>query len=238
MARRGPRSRRLRVPLRRHGHGRRARAPRRAAPRPSRRRRRGRLRARRAGAGRRPVRGCDLAHTRRASPSSAASTPSSGRRSTPARSSPRHARTIRSAAPSSTRPRAASRSHLVPIASVADVSLVVLGGGLGSNGDLLLAPVRRLLEGWIPFPPRVEISSLGEAAVLTGALAVGLSLRSRTSSSTASACRSRSRPNRSPRAGLELCAGPRVRHRGLAPSGRVRGQTPGHVPMGEVRGGA
>jgi hypothetical protein len=26
----------------------------------------------------------------------------------------------------------------------------------------------------LPYPPRVEISSLGEAAVLTGALAVGL----------------------------------------------------------------
>ena len=65
-------------------------------------------------------------------------------------------------------------AHLVPIAAVADVSLVVLGGGLGSNGDLLLAPVRRFLADWIPFPPRVEVSSLGEAAVLTGALAVGL----------------------------------------------------------------
>ena len=65
-------------------------------------------------------------------------------------------------------------AHLVPIAAVADVSLVVLGGGLGSNGDLLLAPVRRFLTGWIPYPPRVEVSSLGEAAVLTGALAVGL----------------------------------------------------------------
>jgi predicted NBD/HSP70 family sugar kinase/DNA-binding CsgD family transcriptional regulator len=64
--------------------------------------------------------------------------------------------------------------HVVPIAAVADVSLVVLGGGLGSNGDLLLAPVRRFLAGWIPFAPRVEVSSLGEAAVLTGALAIGL----------------------------------------------------------------
>jgi hypothetical protein len=34
--------------------------------------------------------------------------------------------------------------------------------------------VRRLLAAWIPYPPRVEISSLGEAAVLMGALAVGL----------------------------------------------------------------
>jgi predicted NBD/HSP70 family sugar kinase len=65
-------------------------------------------------------------------------------------------------------------AHITPIAAVADPALVVLGGGLGANGDLLLTPVRRLLAAWIPYPPRVEISSLGEAAVLTGALAVGL----------------------------------------------------------------
>jgi uncharacterized membrane protein len=34
--------------------------------------------------------------------------------------------------------------------------------------------VRRLLADWIPYPPRVEVSSLGEAAVLMGALAIGL----------------------------------------------------------------
>jgi predicted NBD/HSP70 family sugar kinase len=64
--------------------------------------------------------------------------------------------------------------HLAPIAAVADVELVVLGGGIGANGDLLLDPVGRLLTEWLPFPPRVEVSTLGEAAVLTGALAVGL----------------------------------------------------------------
>jgi predicted NBD/HSP70 family sugar kinase len=64
--------------------------------------------------------------------------------------------------------------HIVPIAAVADVELVVLGGGLGTNGDLLLDPVRQALADRLPYPPRVEISSLGEAAVLTGALAVGL----------------------------------------------------------------
>jgi predicted NBD/HSP70 family sugar kinase len=63
--------------------------------------------------------------------------------------------------------------HVVPIAAVADVALVVLGGGLGTNGDLLLEPVRARLREWLPYPPRVEVSSLGEAAVLTGALAVG-----------------------------------------------------------------
>jgi predicted NBD/HSP70 family sugar kinase len=65
-------------------------------------------------------------------------------------------------------------AHITPIAAVADPALVVLGGGLGANGDLLLTPVRRLLAAWIPYPPQVEISSLGEAAVLMGALAVGL----------------------------------------------------------------
>jgi predicted NBD/HSP70 family sugar kinase len=65
-------------------------------------------------------------------------------------------------------------AHIAPIASVADVALVVLGGGLGTNGDLLLEPVRTLLQQWMPYPPRVKISSLGEAAVLMGALAIGL----------------------------------------------------------------
>jgi predicted NBD/HSP70 family sugar kinase len=64
--------------------------------------------------------------------------------------------------------------HIGPIAAVTDVELVVLGGGLGANSDLLLEPVRRRLAGWLPYPPRVEVSSLGDAAVLTGALAVGL----------------------------------------------------------------
>jgi predicted NBD/HSP70 family sugar kinase len=64
--------------------------------------------------------------------------------------------------------------HIVPLAAVTDIALVVLGGGIGANGDLLLDPIRGLLADWLPFPPRVEISGLGDAAVLTGALAVGL----------------------------------------------------------------
>jgi predicted NBD/HSP70 family sugar kinase len=63
--------------------------------------------------------------------------------------------------------------HAVPFTVAVDVGLVVLGGGLGANGDLLLEPVRAHLTAWLPAPPRVEVSSLGEAAVLTGALAVG-----------------------------------------------------------------
>jgi predicted NBD/HSP70 family sugar kinase len=63
--------------------------------------------------------------------------------------------------------------HVTPVAAVADVRLVVLGGGLGANGDLLLQPIRKLLAEWLPYPPHIEVSSLGDAAVLTGALAVG-----------------------------------------------------------------
>jgi predicted NBD/HSP70 family sugar kinase len=64
--------------------------------------------------------------------------------------------------------------HIAPIAAVTDIALVVLGGGIGVNADLLLDPIRSLLTSWLPYPPRVEVSSLGDAAVLTGALAVGL----------------------------------------------------------------
>ncbi len=64
--------------------------------------------------------------------------------------------------------------HVAPISAVTDIALVVLGGGIGVNADLLLDPIRDLLTEWLPYPPRVEVSSLGDAAVLTGALAVGL----------------------------------------------------------------
>jgi predicted NBD/HSP70 family sugar kinase len=63
--------------------------------------------------------------------------------------------------------------HIAPIAAVADVELVVLGGGIGTNSELL-KDVRPLLAEWLPYPPRVEISSLGENAVLMGAVAIAL----------------------------------------------------------------
>jgi predicted NBD/HSP70 family sugar kinase len=64
--------------------------------------------------------------------------------------------------------------HVLPLAATLDLPLVVLGGSVGANADLL-DPVRRHLEGWLPFPaPRVEVSALGEAAVIEGALAAGV----------------------------------------------------------------
>ncbi|NES27991.1 ROK family protein [Micromonospora terminaliae] len=57
--------------------------------------------------------------------------------------------------------------------AVFDPELVVLGGGVGHN-PLLLPTVRETVNTYVPFPPRIETSALGEAASLTGALFVAL----------------------------------------------------------------
>jgi predicted NBD/HSP70 family sugar kinase len=64
-------------------------------------------------------------------------------------------------------------AHLIPIAAIVDPELIVLGGGIGSNGDLLLAPVSDALREALPFPPKVESTQLRDEAVLAGALALG-----------------------------------------------------------------
>jgi predicted NBD/HSP70 family sugar kinase len=64
--------------------------------------------------------------------------------------------------------------HVLPLAATLDLPLVVLGGSVGAN-PALLEPVRSYLDDWLPFPaPRVEVSALGEAGVLEGALAAGV----------------------------------------------------------------
>ena len=62
------------------------------------------------------------------------------------------------------------------LAAVADVELVILGGGIGLNGDLLLERVALRLQERLPYPPRLEVSALGDSAVLTGAAAVAASV--------------------------------------------------------------
>jgi len=64
--------------------------------------------------------------------------------------------------------------YIAAIAAVVDVELVVLGGGIGVNGDLLLAPVAAALADLVPYPPRLAVATLGPSSVLSGALAVGL----------------------------------------------------------------
>ncbi|HEV8419990.1 MAG TPA: ROK family protein, partial [Actinomycetota bacterium] len=60
------------------------------------------------------------------------------------------------------------------VVPVVDPELVILGGGIGRNGDLLLEPVERELRVISPFQPRLEVSALGEDAELTGAVALAL----------------------------------------------------------------
>jgi predicted NBD/HSP70 family sugar kinase len=57
---------------------------------------------------------------------------------------------------------------------VLDPELVILGGGIGSNGDLLIDPIERELHGLSPFRPRIHASELREEAVLHGAVATAL----------------------------------------------------------------
>jgi predicted NBD/HSP70 family sugar kinase len=63
---------------------------------------------------------------------------------------------------------------IAAIAAVVDPELVILGGGIGSNGDLLLEPAVRELHELSPFRPRVEASSLREEATLYGTVSMAL----------------------------------------------------------------
>jgi predicted NBD/HSP70 family sugar kinase len=60
------------------------------------------------------------------------------------------------------------------VAAVIDPELVVLGGGIGSNTDLLAEPLEQALRSTTPLRPKIVAGELGDAAVLTGAISVGL----------------------------------------------------------------
>jgi predicted NBD/HSP70 family sugar kinase len=63
---------------------------------------------------------------------------------------------------------------IAAIAPVVDPELVILGGAIGRQGDLLLDGVERELGALSPFRPRVEVSALGEDAELHGAIALAM----------------------------------------------------------------
>ncbi len=63
---------------------------------------------------------------------------------------------------------------IAAVAAILDPELVVLGGGVGHNLDLLRGPLERRLHEITPLRPRVIASELGEYAVLYGAIATGL----------------------------------------------------------------
>jgi predicted NBD/HSP70 family sugar kinase len=60
------------------------------------------------------------------------------------------------------------------VSAVIDPELVVLGGGVGSNVDLLLSPLEAALRTMTPLAPPIVAGSLGDGAVLSGAIAMGL----------------------------------------------------------------
>ena len=64
---------------------------------------------------------------------------------------------------------------LTAVVAVLDPPLVILGGGIGRNGDLLLEPIRSELARRLPLaPPAIRVSRLDADAPLQGALADGL----------------------------------------------------------------
>ncbi|WP_461122249.1 ROK family transcriptional regulator [Saccharothrix stipae] len=60
------------------------------------------------------------------------------------------------------------------VVAVIDPELVVLGGGIGSNTDLLQEPMEAALRRMTPLVPRLVAGELGDGAVLSGAIAIGL----------------------------------------------------------------
>ncbi len=63
---------------------------------------------------------------------------------------------------------------IAAIAPVVDPELVILGGAIGRQGDLLLEHVESELAALSPFRPRIEVSALGEDAELYGAVSLAL----------------------------------------------------------------
>ncbi|MEN9711009.1 MAG: hypothetical protein RL441_1001 [Actinomycetota bacterium] len=66
--------------------------------------------------------------------------------------------------------------YISTITAVVDVELVILGGGIGRQADVLLAEIQAVVARIVPFAPRIEVSSLGDTAVLMGGIAMGTSI--------------------------------------------------------------
>lgn len=65
-------------------------------------------------------------------------------------------------------------SALRQISVVLAPDLIVLGGGVGGNGDVLLPLLRQIISEQFPVQPQLICSKLGEQAVVTGAVQVAI----------------------------------------------------------------
>jgi predicted NBD/HSP70 family sugar kinase len=62
---------------------------------------------------------------------------------------------------------------IASITAVVDLDLVLLGGGIGSQGDVLLEPVRAATAALVPYAPEIVCGALGDDAALAGGVATG-----------------------------------------------------------------
>jgi predicted NBD/HSP70 family sugar kinase len=62
--------------------------------------------------------------------------------------------------------------YIAAISAVVDVELVVLSGGIGRQAEFFIAPIRKLVHQILPFPPKIEVSTLGDSGILVGALQI------------------------------------------------------------------
>ena len=60
--------------------------------------------------------------------------------------------------------------YIAAISAVTDVELVVLSGGIGRQATFFLDQIQGLVSKVLPFPPRIEVSTLGDTGILIGAL--------------------------------------------------------------------
>ncbi len=63
---------------------------------------------------------------------------------------------------------------LIAIAALLDPDGIVVGGGMSSQGEFLLGPVREMVHRHVPTKPPVVVSALGEDAQLVGAVRAAL----------------------------------------------------------------
>ena len=66
--------------------------------------------------------------------------------------------------------------YISAITSIADLELVVLSGGIGRQADFFLKAITKYVSAVVPFPPRIEVSALGDSGVLRGALDLATSI--------------------------------------------------------------
>ncbi len=62
---------------------------------------------------------------------------------------------------------------IASINAVVDLDLVLIGGGIGLQSDVLIEPLRASTAALVPYPPEILPGALGDQAVLTGAAAIG-----------------------------------------------------------------